>query len=217
MVGTVRDSSGAVVPGATVTVSDPAKGIVVRTVTTNDDGSYTVPNIPVAVYTVTVEAANFKKSVNTAIKVDVGQRQSADVTLEAGNIAETVTVTADAVAIDANSATSGTTINGDQIRELSINNRNFVQLVTLAPGVTSNLADQAYVGSTNPEGQANIISLSVNGSRSSQNTFTVDGADITDRGRILPFRRFPVLTLSKNLRSFAHFSRQNPVRAAAAR
>jgi hypothetical protein len=191
LVGTVRDSSGAVVPGATVTVSDQAKDIVIRTVTTNDDGSYSVPNIPVAVYTVTVEAANFKKSVNTDVKVDVGQRRSADVTLEAGNISESVTVTADAVAVDTNSATSGTTINGDQIRELSINNRNFVQLVTLAPGVTSNLADQAYVGSTNPEGQANIISLSVNGSRSSQNTFTVDGADITDRGSNLTLQAFP--------------------------
>ncbi|MCV4820049.1 hypothetical protein OFM15_28650, partial [Escherichia coli] len=92
----------------------------------------------------------------------------------AGRIEEVVTVEADPVAVDLTSATSGTVINGDQVRELSINNRNFTQLVTLAPGVTNDLSDQVYVGTTNPEGQANIVQISVNGARSSQNTFTVD-------------------------------------------
>ncbi|HEX9961255.1 MAG TPA: hypothetical protein VGB00_10005, partial [Pyrinomonadaceae bacterium] len=82
-------------------------------------------------------------------------------------------------------------INGDQIRELSINNRNFVQLVALAPGVSADLSDQVYVGTTNPEGQANTVNLSVNGARSSQNTFTVDGADITDRGSNLTIQGYP--------------------------
>ena len=84
IVGTVKDSSGAVVPGATVTVIDPAKNdLVVRTVTATDDGTFSVPNVPVSSYTVTVEAPNFKKSVNTKVKVDVGQRRSIDVALEA--------------------------------------------------------------------------------------------------------------------------------------
>ncbi len=190
--GSVRDASGAVVPGATVTLSDPTKGdIVVRTVTTNSSGEFSLPNLTISTYTITVEAANFKRAVNTDIKLDVGQRRTVDVTLEAGDISETVTVEADPVAVDLVSATSGTVISGEQVRELSINNRNFTQLVTLAPGVSNDLSDQVYVGTTNPTGQANIVSISVNGSRSSQNTFTVDGADVTDRGSNITIQAYP--------------------------
>ncbi|HMS40716.1 MAG TPA: carboxypeptidase regulatory-like domain-containing protein, partial [Pyrinomonadaceae bacterium] len=190
--GTVRDASGAVVPGATVTISDEGKNnIVVRNLTTNNDGVFTAPELVPGVYTVTVEAANFKKSVNTSVKVDVGSRRSLEVTLQAGNITETVTVVAEAVSVNLSTPTSDTVINGDQVREIPINNRNFVQLVALAPGVSSNLADQVYVGTTNPNGEANTINLAVNGARSSQNTFTVDGADITDRGSNLTIQAYP--------------------------
>jgi hypothetical protein len=192
IVGTVRDSAGGAVPGATVTISDALKSNnVVRTITTGDDGEFSAPSLTVSVYTITVEAPNFKRSVNTDVKIDVGQRRNVDVTLEAGRVEETVTVEADAVAPELSTPTAGTVINGDQVRELSINNRNFVQLVALAPGVSSDLSDQVYVGTTNPEGQANTVNLSVNGARSSQNTFTVDGADITDRGSNLTIQGYP--------------------------
>ncbi|QYO67482.1 TonB-dependent receptor [Leptolyngbya sp. 7M] len=192
IVGSVRDATGAAVAGATVTISDPSKNnIVVRTVSTNSNGEFTAPNLTVSTYAVTVEAPNFKKLVKTDIKLDVGQRRSVDVTLEAGNIDEVVTVEADPIAVDLTSSTSGTVISGDQVRELSINNRNFVQLVTLAPGVTNDLSDQVYVGTTNPSGQANIVQIAVNGARSSQNTFTVDGADVTDRGSNLTIQAYP--------------------------
>ncbi len=192
IVGTVRDSAGAVVPGATVTIRDSSKGnIIVRSLTTNDGGEFSVPNLATSVYEVTVEAANFKKSVKTDVKVDVGARRTVDVTLEAGDIAEVVTVEADPVSVELTTPTSATVINGTQVVELPVNNRNFVQLVTLAPGVSSNLSDQVYVGTVNPDGQANTIQISVNGARSSQNTFTVDGADITDRGSNLTIQAYP--------------------------
>jgi hypothetical protein len=201
IVGTVKDSSGAAVVGATVTITDPSKNnLVVRTAVTNDNGVYSIPNVQIGKYTVTVEAPNFKKSVNTNIEVLVGQRRPVDVTLEAGRIDETVTVTADQVAVELNTPTVGTTLNKDQLTELSVNNRNFVQLVTLAPGVSSNLADQVYVGTTNPEGQANVVSISVNGARSSQNTFTVDGSDITDRGSNITIQAYPSLDSICNYR-----------------
>lgn len=193
IVGSVKDSAGAGVPNATVTITDPSKdNLVVRTVQTNEDGIFSVPNVAVTVYIVTVEAPNFKKSVNTDVKVDVGQRRSVDVTLEAGNIAEIVTVTADQVAVETSTPTASTTINGDQVRELSLNNRNWVQLVTLAPGVSNDLNDSISVGTTDPQtGAVNIVGISVNGARSSQNTFTVDGADITDRGSNLTIQAYP--------------------------
>jgi hypothetical protein len=190
--GTVRDASGAVVPGATVTITDPSKdNVAVRTLTTGDDGDFSAPNLQVSVYSITVEAPNFKKTVKTDVKLDVGQRRAVDFALEAGSINEIVTVEADQVAVELTTPTAATTISGNQVRELSVNNRNFVQLVTLAPGVSSNLADQVYVGTTNPEGQANTVQISVNGARSSQNTFTVDGADITDRGSNLTIQAYP--------------------------
>ncbi|MDQ3710596.1 MAG: Plug and carboxypeptidase regulatory-like domain-containing protein, partial [Acidobacteriota bacterium] len=192
IVGTVRDASGAVVPGASVTITDPTKdNIVVRNLTANDDGEFSAPNLQSGIYQVSVEAANFKKAVQTDVKLDVGQRRLVEVQLEAGNISETVTVEAGAVSVDLNTPTAATTINGDQVRELAINNRNFTQLVALAPGVSSDLSDQVFTGTTNPEGQPNIVQLSVNGARSSQNTFTVDGADITDRGSNLTIQAYP--------------------------
>lgn len=189
--GTVLDANGAAVPGASVTVTDTEKKVVVRTVTTNEEGFYSVPNLPSATYDVVVEMSGFKKNLANAVKVDVGQRRTVDVKLETGNIAETVTIEAQPVAVELTTPTASSVITGDQAKEISLNNRNWVQLVTLAPGVSNDLADQVYVGTTNPDGQANIISIAVNGARSSQNTFTVDGADITDRGSNITIQAYP--------------------------
>src|SRR5437870_4427372 len=188
IVGTVKDSNGAAVPGATVTVTDSGTKLVVRTVQTNDDGQYTARDLPVTTYDLSVEAKGFKKHVESKVQVDVGKRRTLDVALEPGNIAEVVTVEANAVGVELTTPTVSTVINGDQARELSLNNRNWVQLITLAPGVSNDLADQVYVGTTNPvgaagvAGQANTMNISVNGARSAQNTYTIDGADVTDRG-----------------------------------
>lgn len=192
IVGSVRDSADAVVPGATVTVSVPARNNeVIRTVTTNSNGDFSVPNVPVGTYDISVEAPNFKRAVTTGVKVDLGQRRSADIVLETGGVDETVTVEANAVAVELSTPTVGTTITGEQARELPINNRNWVQLITLAPGVTNDLSDQVYVGTVNPDGQANTVQISVNGARSSQNTFTVDGSDVTDRGSNITIQGYP--------------------------
>jgi hypothetical protein len=189
--GTVKDTTGASVKGATVEVTDVQKKVVVRTVTTGDDGEFKVPDLVGGVYTVSVEAPNFKKTIQQDIKLDVGQRRTIDVVLEAGSISETVMVQANPVAVELATATTSSVVTGEQARGLSLNNRNWVQLVALAPGVTNDLADQVYVGTTNPDGQANTINISVNGARSSQNTFTVDGADITDRGSNITIQAYP--------------------------
>ncbi|HKG15791.1 MAG TPA: carboxypeptidase regulatory-like domain-containing protein [Pyrinomonadaceae bacterium] len=191
IVGHVTDSTGAAVKGATVTVMDAERNVVVRTVTTGDEGEYSVTPLPVGNYSVTIEAPSFKKSVQTGVKVDVGQRRTSDASMEVGDVSEVVTVEAAPIAIELTTPSVSTVVTGAQARELSVNNRNFVQLVTLAPGVTNDLADQVYVGTTNPAGQANTINISVNGARSSQNTFTVDGADITDRGSNLTIQTYP--------------------------
>src|SRR5262245_33742137 len=189
--GTVRDTTNAVINGATVTVTDAEKKVVGRTVVTGEDGLWAAPNLGAGIYSISVEAAGFKKVVQGDVKLDVGQRREVDLTVEAGNISETVMVQSDPVAVELSTPTTSTLVNGDQARELSLNNRNWVQLVTLAPGVSNDLADQVYVGTTNPAGQANTVNISVNGARSSSNTFLVDGADITDRGSNLTIQAYP--------------------------
>jgi hypothetical protein len=189
--GKVKDANGGAVAGATVTITDTDKKVVVRTVTTDDSGAFSAPDLTSGYYDIAVEAPNFKKHVETRLKVDVGQHASIDVSLEAGNISEVVTVEAAPLAVELRTPTVSTVISGDQARELSLNNRNWVQLITLAPGVSNDLADQVYVGTTNPAGQANTMNISVNGARSAQNTYTIDGSDVTDRGSNLTIQAYP--------------------------
>ncbi|HEY9282598.1 MAG TPA: carboxypeptidase-like regulatory domain-containing protein [Pyrinomonadaceae bacterium] len=191
IVGSVRDAAGAGVPNATVTITDVAKQTVVRTLTTTDDGEYSAPQLPVGTYEVSVEAPGFKRYVETNVKLDVNQRRTIDAALEAGRVEEVVTVEADPLQVELQTPTVANVITGTQVRELALNNRNFVQLTTLMPGVSSNLDDQVYVGTTNPEGQANVVAISVNGARSSSNSWSVDGADTTDRGSNLTIQTYP--------------------------
>src|SRR6185295_17363811 len=148
--GVVKDATGAAVKGATVTLTDQDKQVIVRTITTGDEGEYGLPNISPGNYSISVEAPNFKKVVRNDIKVDVGQRRAVEIILEAGQISETVTVASDPVQVELATATASTLVSGSQARELSLNNRNWVQLIALAPGVSNDLADQVYVGTTNP-------------------------------------------------------------------
>lgn len=190
--GSVKDSLGASINGAIVTIADADKKVVVRTITTGESGEFSVPNLTSGVYDITVEAPSFKKHFELRVKLDVGQRRTMDITLEAGAISESVTVESSPVAVELTTPTVSSVVNGAQARELSLNNRNWVQLVTLAPGVSNDLNDQVYVGTTNPDtGTVVTQSIAVNGARSSQNTFTVDGADITDRGSNITIQAYP--------------------------
>ncbi|HEX5704421.1 MAG TPA: carboxypeptidase-like regulatory domain-containing protein [Pyrinomonadaceae bacterium] len=191
IVGTVKDAAGASVPGATVTVTNRGTQLAVRTVQSDDQGQYTVGDLPATSYDVSFEAKGFKKQIQSNVEVNVGVRRTLDATLDAGDISEVVTIEANPVAVELTTATVGTVISGDQATQLALNNRNWVQLITLAPGVSNDLADQVYVGTTNPAGQANTMNISVNGARSAQNTYTVDGSDVTDRGSNITIQAYP--------------------------
>lgn len=191
MVGSAKDSTGAIIPGAKISIKDMEKGIVVRMVATNSEGQFVIPSLPVGMYEVIVEAAQFKKHISTGIKLDVNQRRTIDAILETGQITDVVTVEAAPLQVDLQTATQGNLITGDQIRELTLNNRNFVQLMTLMPGVSDDLDDQIYVGTSNPFGQANTMKVSVNGARASANQFTVDGANTNDGGSNLTIQTYP--------------------------
>ncbi|MFL6275585.1 MAG: carboxypeptidase regulatory-like domain-containing protein [Blastocatellia bacterium] len=191
IVGIVRDANGAAVAGATVTIRETTKNIVARTLSTNEEGAYSAPLLQAGSYAVTVEAAGFKKYTKTDIQLNVNDRLSVDVALEAGAITEEVHVEASATQVELQTATAGSLVSNIEVRELPLNNRNFVQLVTLLPGVSSTMTDQAYIGTTNPFGQTNTVSISINGGRTSQNSWTIDGADNVDRGSNLTLLNYP--------------------------
>ncbi len=189
--GTVKDPSGAVVPNAVVTVTNTDRNQVIRKISTNNTGEYVAPLLPVGHYTVTIEAPGFKKFTQTAIELNVNDRLTVDAALQTGNATETVNVEADPLQVNLQSATQEGLISGTQVRQLPLNNRNYEQLVTLQPGVTSNAADSLYVGVTNPSGGVNVVSFSVNGNRNSGNNWTIDGADNVDHGSNLTLLVYP--------------------------
>jgi carboxypeptidase family protein/TonB-dependent receptor-like protein len=189
--GIVQDPTGAAIPGAKIVITNTDKGIVVREVESDADGRYKVPKLPIGFYSVTVEAKGFKKTTISNIKLNVAEIYRSDVTLQIGSVVETVTVEAAALQVETETAIAGHLITGEQIRELALNNRNYEQLVGLSPGVTYGGTDQLFVGTTNPAGQTNVLSFSINGQRTSANNWTVDGADNVDRGSNLTLLNYP--------------------------
>jgi hypothetical protein len=200
--GTVRDSSGAVVPNATVTITNTDQNSTIFTGQSNSAGQYTAPFLPVGNYAVTVEAPGFQKAQHTGIKLDVNQNLTIDMTLQPGSMQQTVTVTTSPLQVDLQSAQAQTIISGTQVRELTLNTRNYEQLVGLMPGVSTAVSDQLYVGVSNPVGTSNQINFSVNGSRPTQNSWNIDGADNVDRGANLTLLAYP------SVDSIAEFSVQ---------
>jgi hypothetical protein len=186
LTGTVTDSSGAAVSGATVTIHDDSKNTDVSTVTTDQTGVYTAPNLPFGTYTVTIKAPGFKAFVADKVVLHVGDRRTLDASLSVGQVTEQVMVTVSEAPVETSSASQSTTVTGTQIRELQLNNRNFIQLVSLQPGVSSTEPDTVGFG-----GISSTLAVSVNGNRTSANNWTVDGADINDSGSNLTIVNVP--------------------------
>jgi hypothetical protein len=169
--GTVTDPANAVVVGAKVTVTNLATGLTHTTITTGT-GFYTEESLPPGDYSVTVNAKSFKTTTITNVHLDPGQRRGLDLKLTVGSEAATVSVTADAVVVQTESAEAGGTITAAEVQNLMLNGRNFSALLTVVPGVSSvNGANQSYQA-----GQGAITSyVVVNGSSSEETMYTIDG------------------------------------------
>jgi hypothetical protein len=190
--GIVTDPSGAVVSRATVQVINTDRNTVVRNLTTGSDGAYVAAYLPVGHYRITVNAPGFKQYNASDIVLNVNDRRAVDVQLQVGGRGESVDVRESAVQVDTQSAASAGLLTGTQIRELGTITRNWEQLVTLQPGVSSNFAsDQLFIGVSNPTGSSNQVNLSINGNRPTQNNWTIDGADNVDRGANLTLLSYP--------------------------
>jgi hypothetical protein len=193
IVGLITDPTGGGVPGAKITITNTDRNAVLRTVTTGADGDYSAPLLPIGHYAVAVEAKGFKKSTRSGVELNVNDKLTVDFKLEVGDVQAEVTVEADTSQVQLQSATAQGLISGTQIRELSLNARNYEQLVSLMPGVVyTGTGDQIYIGTSNPlSGTSNQVTFAINGGRTSQNNWTVDGADNVDRGANLTLLNYP--------------------------
>jgi hypothetical protein len=131
--GTIKDSSGAVVPDATVTITNTATSQS-RKITSDSVGGFTLQELQVGVYDITVEKSGFKKYVDTAVTLHLNDQLNLTVELQAGSITETVNVTSEVPLVESEGSQLDTNITGEMVRELPNVNRNFISLSQLAPG-----------------------------------------------------------------------------------
>ncbi|MGH9784777.1 MAG: carboxypeptidase-like regulatory domain-containing protein, partial [Terriglobia bacterium] len=162
--GSVRDASGAVIPQATVTVRNVETGQT-RTTETGANGNYNVPALPVGPYEVTVEKPGFRQLVRSGITLTVGQEAALNLTLEVGNVTQTVEVTGEAPLVNTTLASTAGLITGEQIKDLPLNGRSFHQLMTLNPHTVDNRSNSGGA------------SFSVAGKRTENNRWTMNGMD----------------------------------------
>jgi|HubBroStandDraft_2_1064218.scaffolds.fasta_scaffold01777_4 hypothetical protein len=135
ILGIVTDQSGGYVAGATVTVTDPARGVT-QTLTTDADGAYVAINLIASTYTVRAELKGFKVFERKNVQVEVGKDSRVDAVLQTGSQTETITISEDAPMMDTTSTTLGGTISNQTINEIPLNGRNYQNLLTLRPGTT---------------------------------------------------------------------------------
>jgi Carboxypeptidase regulatory-like domain/TonB-dependent Receptor Plug Domain len=186
LTGTIRDNTGAVIPGAAVAIRNTATASV-REVRTNTSGEYVAAALPPGQYNIAVTVAGFRTYQAQGVILRVAQNARIDVTMQVGNAHEEVTVHGEGLAqVNTQSSELGGTITGKELTQLQLNGRNFTQLITLVPGVSNQTGqDEGVVGA---EGS---ISYSVNGGRTEYNNWEVDGGDMMDNGSNFSLNVYP--------------------------
>lgn len=174
IVGLVRDTSGGVVPGASITVSNQATGVS-RTTVTDAEGNFSVASLVAGSYNVTAELSGFKTAIRQNVPVQSDTSVRVDFTLEIGGVGETVEVQAraDTRLLRTEDASLGTVLAESQVQGLPVKNRNFMALVQLVPGAT-----EALEGNQNALGRTQPLNLSVHGQRHFDNNIRLDGVSI---------------------------------------
>ncbi len=173
ILGTVTDTTGAVVPGAKITIRNVDTGLV-RTTETQADGSYRMPELPIGTYDVAVEKADFQTSITSGVKVDVAAERRVDTALKPGAVKEQITVSGEELpVIETTSNTLGGTLTQESVKDLPINGRDYTKLIYLNPGVAGS-PDQIT------DSPGSFGEFSMNGARGRSNNYLLDGTDMND-------------------------------------
>ena len=175
ILGTVTDSSGAVVAGAKVTIINEGTALT-RNVTSDANGEYTAPNLPTGHYTVMSEMTGFKALALSNVEVGVDQRVRINLKLDLGAMTESVSVKAETPLVQTSSSELGTTVGNQQIEALPLNGRNFVNLTRSVPGVLRGIPGANIDGAGSLAWRASA-SFSANGQRPRDNNYMLDGVD----------------------------------------
>jgi len=176
--GTVTDKSGAPINGATVTVTSQATGAT-REGKSNDTGYYVINLLPVSVYTVHVEFQGFQKAESRDVKLQVDEQRELNFILAPASVSASVEVVASAVAVETTNPSLGQVITSEEVADLPLNGRDFVQLASLTPGTTQETNPNSFfTGASSSEVAARgSFSLSVGGSRPNSTDWLLDGVD----------------------------------------
>jgi len=175
LVGTVKDASGAVLPGVTVTATNADTGV--NTVAkTESDGNYVITPLHIGRYSLTVETKGFRKEIRRDIVLDVQQSIKLDFTLQVGSVSETMEVLGAAPLLETENASLGDVVTAETVEELPLNGRRYTDLAELTSGVAKVIEGPVNGGNTPTNGNAGG-SFAVNGTRGDQNNFTLDGID----------------------------------------
>src|ERR1700688_1947323 len=173
ILGTVTDPSGAVLPGAKVSVKNVGTGLE-RTTQTSADGSYALPELQIGTYTVTVTLTGFQTFVTTGVTVDVAGERRIDAAMKPGQVSTKVEVSGELLPqVETTSAELGGTLTAETIEALPVNGRDYQKLIYLNPGIAGS-PDQI----TDSPGSYGTFSM--NGSRGRANNFLLDGTDMND-------------------------------------
>jgi len=176
--GTVTDKTGSVIPGAAVKITSQATGLV-REAKTDDSGHYLVPLLPVSMYTIRVASSGFQTAEQKDIRLQVDEQREIDFTLNPAAVSSTVEVSATEVAVETSNPTLGQVITSEQVADLPLNGRNFVQLATLTPGTTQSTNPNSFFtqAASSEAATRGAFSLSVGGSREQSTDWLLDGND----------------------------------------
>src|SRR5437588_213051 len=175
--GTVKDTNGSAIPDANVTITNAATNLV-RTATTDEDGFYTVTNLPVGTYTILVARDGFKKAQQAGVVLAADARLTQDMTLEVGQLTETVQITSGVgETVNTTSGEVARVVDQRQVQNLALNGRNYMQLVTLVPGAVILDEDQLALTTS-----LSISQAAINGNRPNYNSLPVDGGFNMDSG-----------------------------------
>lgn len=180
--GTVIDGTGAAVPNANVTLTNAATNVA-RSTVSDSTGRYILSLLPPGEYIVSVEAAGFRKLIQRGLNLQVNQQAQLDLTLQLGQVSESVEVTAQAPLLQSESSSLGTVVSEKLVNQLPLNGRNFIQLATLSPGVTGVgfAAQGTIMGGTRPDDRRPGTEIFSNGNREGSNNFLYDGIDDNER------------------------------------
>src|SRR5271156_5447906 len=175
--GTATDNGGARLPNTKIVITNTETGLSTTSVT-NSDGAYTIPSLPIGTYQIEAQREGFKTSIRGPFVLTVGLEATVHFVLTVGQVSESVEVAADVPEVDTNTSTVGWLVGENQVRDLPLNGRNFVQLTLLTPGVQP-------VPQENTEGAATLVPFgfgspqrfSVAGGRPQGELFLIDGTD----------------------------------------